>query len=101
MAKENLEFVLYILLGTLTGISGLVAALFIAYMVNYKRLWRIFIGFLIGILIYTILIGPNITYTKNIVYTIIMGIIALILVYIIHKDRYVIEPIDLTPKNKK
>jgi uncharacterized membrane protein len=34
---KNLEFVLYILLGALTGFVGLIAALFIAYITNYKK----------------------------------------------------------------
>ena len=101
MNKEDLEFILYIILGTLTGITGMVAALFIAYLVGYKGLWRIFIGFLIGIIIYTFLIGPNLTSLGNLVYTFIQGIIAIVITYIVHKDRFVMEPIDLTLKNKK
>jgi len=101
MNKEDLEFILHIILGTLTGITGMVAALFIAYSVNYKGLWRIFVGFLIGIIIYTFLIGPNLTYIGNLVYTFVQGIIAIIIARIIKKDKYVIEPIDLTLKNKQ
>ncbi len=52
MDKKDLEFILYILLGTLTGPIGLVAALFIAYIANYKKYGRIIAGFLIGWLIY-------------------------------------------------
>ncbi len=37
MDKKDLEFVLYILLGTLTGLIGLTAALFITYIANYKK----------------------------------------------------------------
>ncbi len=47
MDKKDLEFVLYILLGTLTGLIGLTAALFITYIANYKKYWRIIVGFLI------------------------------------------------------
>ena len=103
MAKEidkNLEFILYILLGTLTGLSGLVAALFIAYMLNYKKYWGINIGFLIGWAIYYLFIGPFITFIENLIYTIIIGIIALWIASKIKKDKYVIEPIDLTLKYK-
>jgi len=91
MAKEdidkNLEFVLYILLGTLTGFIGLVAALFIAYIANYKKYWRIIIGFLIGSLIYGFFIGPNLTSIGDLVYSFIVGIIAVGMAYIIKEDR--------------
>jgi len=100
MNKEDLEFILYILLGILTGLVGLVAALFITYIVNYKKYWRIIIGFIIGTLI-AIFIGPNLTYIGNLVYSFIVGIIAIVIAYIIHKDRFVMRPIDLTLKNKK
>jgi hypothetical protein len=84
---KNLEFVLYILLGTLTGYAGLIAALFIAYIANYKKYWRIFIGFLIGYLIYAIFIGPNLTYVGILIFGFIIGIIAFGMAYIIHEDR--------------
>jgi len=67
MAKIDLEFILFMSLGTLTGYVGLTAALFIAYIANYKRYWKMIIGFLIGWLIYTIFIGPGLTYTGNLV----------------------------------
>ena len=40
MNKKDLEDILYFLLGTLTGFTGLVAALFIAYIANYKKYGR-------------------------------------------------------------
>ena len=40
MDKKDLEDVLYFLLGILTGLSGLIAALFIAYIANYKKYGR-------------------------------------------------------------
>ncbi len=61
MDKKDLEFVLYILLGTLTGLTGLVAALFITYIANYKKYGKMIAGFLIGWLIYVIFIGPYLT----------------------------------------
>jgi len=86
MNKEDLEFILYIILGTLTGITGMVAALFIAYIANYKKYWRIIIGFIIGTLI-AIFIGPNLTYIENLVYSFIVGIVAIVIAYIIKRDR--------------
>ncbi len=81
MDKKDLEFILYILLGTLTGLIGLVAALFIAYIANYKKYGRIIAGFLIGWLIYVIFIGPNLTSIGNLVYSFIIGIIAVGMAY--------------------
>jgi uncharacterized membrane protein len=83
---KNLEFVLYILLGTLAGIVGLVASLFVAYIANYRKLWRIIIGFLIGYIIYLFTLS-NLTSTEALVYSFIMGAIAFVMAYIIHKDR--------------
>ncbi len=87
MDKKDLEFILYISLGTLTGLIGLVAALFIAYIANYKKYGRIIVGFLIGWLIYAIFIGPYLTSIGNLVYSFIIGIIAVGMAYIIKKDR--------------
>jgi len=87
MNKEDLEYNLYILLGSLTGLSGLIAALFIAYIANYKRYGRIIISFIIGWIIYAIFIAPNLTYTGVLGYDLIVGIIAIVTAYIIKKDR--------------
>jgi len=87
MNKNNLEFILYFLLGTLTGFTGLVAAIFIAYLANYKKYWRIFIGFLIGALIYGFIIGLNLTSIGNLVYSFIVGVIAVGIAYIIKEDK--------------
>ncbi len=87
MDRKDLEFILYISLGTLTGLIGLTAALFIAYIANYKKYGRIIAGFLIGWLIYAIFIGPNLTSIGNLVYSFIVGIIAVGMAYIIKKDR--------------
>jgi len=87
MNKEDLEYSLYILLGSLTGLIGLVAALFIAYMANYGKYWKIIISFIVGWLIYAIFIGPGLTHTGVLLYDLIVGIIAIVMAYIIHKDR--------------
>jgi hypothetical protein len=87
MNKEDLEYSLYILLGSLTGLIGLVAALFIAYIANYKRYGRIIISFIIGWIIYAIFIGPGLTHTGVLLYDLIVGIIAIVTAYIIKKDR--------------
>ena len=87
MDRKDLEAALYFLLGTLTGFTGLVAALFIAYIANYKGYWRIFIGFLIGALIYGFIIGPNLTSIGDLVYSFIVGVIAFGIAYIIKEDR--------------
>ncbi len=81
------NFVLYILLGTLTGLTGLVAALFITYIANYKKYGKMIAGFLIGWLIYVIFIGPYLTSIGNLVYNFIVGIIAVGMAYIIKKNR--------------
>jgi multisubunit Na+/H+ antiporter MnhB subunit len=86
MNKIDLEFLLYMSLGALTGYVGLIAALFIAYIANYKRYWRMIIGFLIGYLIYAIFIGPGLTFIGSLVYGFIIGIIAIAMAYIIKKD---------------
>ncbi len=65
MDKKDLEFILYISLGTLTGLIGLVAALFIAYIANYKKYGRIIVGFLIGWLIYVIFILHNLFHMQS------------------------------------
>jgi len=82
-----LEFILHFLLGTLTGYVGLTAALYIAYIANYKKYWRMIIGFLIGWIIYTIFIGPNLTYTDVLVYFFVVIVIAGGIAYMIHEDR--------------
>ncbi len=82
MDKKDLEFILYISLGTLTGLIGLTAALFITYIANYKKYGRIIAGFLIGWLIYAIFIGPYLTFIGNLVYSFIVGIIAIGMAYI-------------------
>jgi len=87
MDKKDLEDILYFLLGTLTGFIGLVAALFIAYLANYKKYWRIIIDFTIGALIYGFIIGPNLTSTEDLVYSFIIGIIAFGMAYIIKENR--------------
>jgi TctA family transporter len=87
MNKKDLKDVLYFLLGTLTGFSGLVAALFIAYLANYKEYWRMIIGFLIGWIVYVIFIAPNLTNIGILVYSFIIGIIAIVIAYIIKEDR--------------
>ena len=87
MNKKDLEDILYFLLGTLTGFIGLVAALFIAYLANYKKYWRIIIGFIIGALIYGFIIGPNLTSTGSLVYSFIVGVIAVGMAYIIKEDK--------------
>ena len=87
MNKKDLEDVLYFLLGTLTGLSGLVAALFIAYLANYKKYWRMIIGFIIGWVIYAIFVEPNLTYTGILVYSFIIYTIAFVIAYEIKKDR--------------
>jgi lipopolysaccharide export LptBFGC system permease protein LptF len=84
---KNLEYALYVLLGALTGFVGLIAALFIAYIANYKKYWRMIIGFLIGYLIYAIFIGPGLTFTGSLVYGFIIGVIAIGMAYIIKEDR--------------
>jgi hypothetical protein len=84
---KNLEFILYILLGSLTGFIGLIAALFIAYIANYGKYGKMIIGFLIGSLIYAIFIGPNLTDTGVLVYSFIVGIIAVGMAYTIKEDR--------------
>ena len=87
MNKKDLEDVLYFLLGTLTGLSGLVAALFIAYIANYKKYWRIIIGFIIGWIIYAMFIAPNLTFTGSLVYSFIISIITIVIAYIIKENR--------------
>jgi glucan phosphoethanolaminetransferase (alkaline phosphatase superfamily) len=87
MAKIDLEFILFMSLGTLTGYVGLTAALFIAYIANYKKYWKMIVGFLIGWLIYAIFIGPGLTYTGNLVYAFIIGIIAIGMAYTIKEDK--------------
>ncbi len=87
MDKKDLEFILYISLGTLTGLNGLVAALFITYKANYKKYGKMIAGFLIGWLIYAIFIGPYLTFIGNLVYIFIVDIIAVGMAYIIKKDR--------------
>ena len=87
MNKKDLEDILYFLLGTLTGLSGLVAALFIAYIVNYKRYGRIIISFIIGWIIYAIFIAPNLTFTGILVYNFIIDIIAIVIAYMIKENR--------------
>ena len=87
MNKGDLEYSLYILLGSLTGLIGLVAALFIAYIANYKKYGQIIISFIIGWLIYVIIVGPNLTYTGVLLYDLIVGIIAIVTAYVIKKDR--------------
>ena len=87
MNKKDLKDILYFLLGTLTGFSGLVAALFIAYIANYKEYWRMIIGFLIGWIIYAIFIAPNLTFIGILVYSFIIGTIAIVTAYIIRKDK--------------
>jgi len=87
MDKKDLEDILYFLLGTLTGFIGLVAALFIAYLANYKRYWRMIISFAIGALIYGFIIGPNLTSIGDLVYSFIVGVIAVGMAYIIKEDR--------------
>jgi len=99
MNKKDLEYILFILLSSLTGIAGLVAMLFMAYILNYKKYWKIIISFIIGWSINVILIS-NLTYIEILIYDFIAGTISIILAYIIHKDRFVIEPIDLTLENK-
>ncbi len=44
-------------------------------------------GFLIGWLIYVIFIGPYLTFTGKLVYSFIIGIIAVGMAYIIKEDR--------------
>ncbi len=87
MDKKDLEFILYILLGTLTGLIGLTAALFIAYIANYKKYGRIIAGFLIGWIIYVIFIGPYLTSIGNLIYIFIVDITAVGMAYIIKEDR--------------
>ena len=87
MNKKDLEDVLYFLLGTLTGFIGLTAALFIAYLANYKGYWRMIISFIIGALIYGFIIGPNLTSIGDLVYSFIVGIIAVGIAYIIKEDK--------------
>jgi len=87
MNKKDLEDVLYFLLGILTGLSGLLAALFIAYIANYKRYWRMIISFLIGWVIYAIFIAPNLTFTGILIYSFIIYTIAFIIAYIIKEDK--------------
>jgi len=48
---KNLELVLYILLGILGGLYGLVVAEFTAFAIGYKKMVRLFSCFLIGALI--------------------------------------------------
>ena len=87
MNKKELEYTLYVLLGILTGLSGLIAAIFIAYLANYKKYWRMIIGFLIGWIIYIIFVAPNLTFTGILVYSFIIGTIAIVTAYVIKKDR--------------
>jgi len=87
MAKIDLEFILFMSLGTLTGYVGLTAALFIAYIANYKRYWRMIIGFLIGWIIYAIFVVPNLTFTGILIYSFIIYTIAFGIAYIIKEDR--------------
>ena len=87
MNKKDLEDVLYFLLGTLTGFIGLTAALFIAYLANYKGYWRMIISFIIGALIYGFIIGPNLTSIGDLVYSFIIGVIAVGIAYIIKEDK--------------
>jgi len=87
MNKKDLEDVLYFLLGILTGLSGLIAALFIAYIANYKKYGRMIIGFLIGWIIYAIFIAPNLTFTGILIYSFIIYTIAFGIAYIIKEDR--------------
>jgi hypothetical protein len=87
MNKKDLEDVLYFLLGTLTGLSGLIAALFIAYITNYKKYWRMIIGFLIGWLVYAIFVAPNLTFTGSLVYSFITYTITFVIAYAIKKDK--------------
>jgi len=87
MNKKDLEDVLYFLLGILTGLSGLIAALFIAYIANYKKYGRMIIGFLIGWIIYAIFIAPNLIFTGILIYSFIIYTIAFGIAYIIKEDR--------------
>ena len=87
MNKKDLEDVLYFLLGTLTGLSGLIAALFIAYIANYKKYGRMIIGFLIGWVVYAIFIAPNLTFIGSLVYSFIIGTIVIVTAYIIKEDK--------------
>ena len=87
MNKKDLEDILYFLLGTLTGLSGLIAAIFIAYIANYKKYGRMIIGFLIGWIIYAIFIAPNLTFTGILIYSFIIYTIAFGIAYIIKEDR--------------
>jgi len=87
MDKKDLEDVLYFLLGTLTGLSGLIAAIFIAYIANYKKYGRMIIGFFIGWIIYAIFISPNLTFTGILIYSFIIYTIAFVTAYIIKEDR--------------
>jgi high-affinity Fe2+/Pb2+ permease len=82
-----LEFILYFLLGTLTGYVGLTAALFIAYIANYKKYWSMIAGFLIGWVIYVISIGPNLTHTGVLVYFFVVIVIAGGIAYMLHEDK--------------
>ena len=87
MNKKDLEDVFYFLLGTLTGLSGLIAAIFMAYITNYKECWRMIIGFLIGWIIYAIFVAPNLTNIGILIYSFIIGIIVIIIAYIIKKNK--------------
>jgi len=84
---DLLEFILYVLLGTLTGYVGLISALFITYIANYKKYGRMIIGFLIGWLIYAILIGPSLTYTGLLTYDFVVIVIAGGIAYLLHEDE--------------
>jgi len=84
---DLLEFILYVLLGTLTGLNGLTAALFITYISNYKKYGRMIAGFLVGWIIYAISIGPNLTYTGLLTYIFIVIVIAGGIAYMIHEDK--------------
>ena len=84
---DLLEFILYVLLGTLTGYVGLISALFITYIANYKKYGRMIIGFLIGWRIYAILIGPSLTYTGLLTYDFVVIVIAGGIAYLLHEDE--------------
>ena len=86
MNKKDLEFILYILLGTILGLTGLVAALFMSYIANYGKYWRIFFGFLIGSIL-AVLIGLNLSLTELLIYYAIVDVLIFIIGYKIYKDR--------------
>jgi hydrogenase/urease accessory protein HupE len=87
---KNLELVLYILLGFFGGLISLVAVGLTAYVIGYKRLKRLIIGFFIGALIYGILsitVLYNLPFVTYLVLAFIIVVIALAIAHIIHEDR--------------